>query len=186
MLSTIGFDYWESGQDYLPSPDVYQNFVEHQTRLMAEFRRLATQHAFTTVDARGPIPEVFRALCAVIEPGRADMATLESVDGGRPTSSKCCRKGFRARGAASPFGVVCQLLWSARYAGERHRASLFHARRQTEPSGPGRARSTRARRRPTLDCFRAMCSRLTTPSCRLPSRSCRATTRSTSRWAGLP
>ena len=48
VLSTTGFDYWESGQDYLPSPDVYNNFVEHQTRLLAEFRRLATEHAFTT------------------------------------------------------------------------------------------------------------------------------------------
>jgi dTMP kinase len=81
VLSTIGFDYWESGQDYLPSPDVYQNFVEHQTRLLAEFRRLATEHAFTTIDARGPIPEVFQALCAEIEPVVHGMATLESDNG---------------------------------------------------------------------------------------------------------
>ena len=78
VLSSTGFDYWESGQDYLPSPDVYQNFVEHQTRLMAEFRRLATQHAFTTVDARGSIPEVFQALCAEIEPVVQGMATFDA------------------------------------------------------------------------------------------------------------
>src|SRR3984893_4203586 len=75
VLRSTGFDYWESGQAYLPSPDVYQNFVEHQTRLMAEFRRLANQHAFTTVNARGPIPDVFRALCAEIEPVVQSMAT---------------------------------------------------------------------------------------------------------------
>jgi len=80
VLSTTGFDYWESGQDYLPSPDVYQNFVEHQTRLLAEFRRLATEHAFTTVDARGPIPEVFRALCAEIEPVVQGMASSFETD----------------------------------------------------------------------------------------------------------
>jgi dTMP kinase len=79
VLSTTGFDYWESGQDYLPSPDVYQNFVEHQTRLLAEFRRLATEHAFTTVDARGPIAEVFRSLCDVIEPVLQSMATVDSM-----------------------------------------------------------------------------------------------------------
>jgi dTMP kinase len=78
VLSTTGFDYWESGQDYLPSPDVYHNFVEHQTRLLSEFRRLAREHAFTTVDARGPIPEVFRALCEVIEPVVQDMRTFDS------------------------------------------------------------------------------------------------------------
>jgi dTMP kinase len=79
VLSTTGFDYWESGQDYLPGPDVYGNFVEHQTRLLAEFRRLATEHAFTTVDARGPVSEVFRALCDIIEPVVQDMATFDSV-----------------------------------------------------------------------------------------------------------
>ena len=79
VLSSTGFDYWESGQDYLPGPDVYDNFVEHQTRLLAEFRRLAREHAFTTVDARGPVAEVFRALCDVIEPVVQDMATFESI-----------------------------------------------------------------------------------------------------------
>jgi dTMP kinase len=79
VLSTTGFDYWESGQDYLPGPDVYFNFVEHQTRLLAEFRRLAREHAFQTVDARGPVADVFRALSEIIEPVVQDMATLDSV-----------------------------------------------------------------------------------------------------------
>lgn len=78
VLNSIGFDYWESGQDYLPSPDVYQNFVEHQTRLLAEFRRLAREHAFTTIDARPAIPEVFRQLCKVIEPIVQDMSSSAS------------------------------------------------------------------------------------------------------------
>ena len=79
VLSTTGFDYWESGQDYLPGPDVYMNFVEHQSRLLAEFRRLAVEHAFTTVDARASVADVFHALCEVIEPLVQDMATFEAV-----------------------------------------------------------------------------------------------------------
>jgi dTMP kinase len=79
LSSTTGFDYWESGQDYLPSPDVYANFVEHQTRLLAEFRRLAAEHAFTTVDARQTVSEVFKALSEVIEPIVQDMATFDAV-----------------------------------------------------------------------------------------------------------
>jgi dTMP kinase len=79
VLNTAGFDYWESGQDYLPIPNVYQNFVEHQTRMLAEFRRLATQHAFTTVDARRPIPEVFEALCEIIEPVVQAMANADHI-----------------------------------------------------------------------------------------------------------
>ena len=80
VLGSTGFDYWESGQDYLPGPDVYDNFVEHQSRLLAEFRRLAVEHAFTTVDARGTIAEVFRALCEIIEPVVQDMATLDGAE----------------------------------------------------------------------------------------------------------
>jgi len=79
VLGTTGFDYWESGQDYLAGPDVFSNFVEHQTRLLAEFRRLAVEHGFTTVDARGPVAEVFHVLCEVIEPLVQDMARFEAV-----------------------------------------------------------------------------------------------------------
>ncbi len=78
VLSSTGFDYWESGQDYLPGPDVYVNFVEHQTRLLAEFRRLAVEHAFTTVDARLSVAEVFRTLCEVIDPVVDSMDTFEA------------------------------------------------------------------------------------------------------------
>jgi dTMP kinase len=83
VLGSTGFDYWESGQDYLPGPDVYDNFVEHQSRLLAEFRRLAVEHAFTTVDARGSVAEVFRSLCEIIEPVVQDMATFDDVGNGQ-------------------------------------------------------------------------------------------------------
>ena len=56
---------------------MYVNFVEHQTRLLAEFRRLAVEHAFTTVDARRPVAEVFRMLSQVIEPVVQSMDTFE-------------------------------------------------------------------------------------------------------------
>lgn len=82
VLSSTGFDYWESGQDYLPGPDVYHNFVEHQTRLLAEFRRLAVEHAFTTVDARAPISDVFQMLCEIIEPVVQDMGTANGLTNG--------------------------------------------------------------------------------------------------------
>jgi dTMP kinase len=83
VMSSTGFDYWESGQDYLEGPDVYRNFVEHQMRLLAEFRRLAAQHVFTTVDARGPVAGVFHALCDVIEPLVQDMATFAAAEEAR-------------------------------------------------------------------------------------------------------
>lgn len=83
VLGSTGFDYWESGHDYLRGPDVHANFVEHQTRLLAEFRRLAVEHAFTTVDARGSVADVFRALCDVIEPVVQRMIETDTVANGR-------------------------------------------------------------------------------------------------------
>jgi dTMP kinase len=73
VLASTGFDYWESGQDYLPGQDVFNSFVEYQSHVLAEFRRLAHEHHFVTVDARGSIHEVFRQLCGAIEPVVAGM-----------------------------------------------------------------------------------------------------------------
>ena len=62
VLSSTGLDYWESGDDFLAGPDLYHNFVDYQTRLLAEFRRLASVHDFKTVDARGTVSDVFQAM----------------------------------------------------------------------------------------------------------------------------
>jgi dTMP kinase len=87
VLASTGFDYWESGQDYLPGQDVFHSFVEHQTRLLTELRRQAHEHDFTIVDARQPIHEVFRLLCEAIEPvvsGMGGASGLPSGSSGRP------------------------------------------------------------------------------------------------------
>lgn len=67
VLNSTGLDYWESGEDFLPGPDLYHNFVEYQTRLLGVFRELATLNSFTVVDARQSAPSVFKTLSAEIE-----------------------------------------------------------------------------------------------------------------------
>ena len=62
VLSVRQLDHWESGEDFLRGPDLYDNFIRYQTALLEEFRGLAKQHGFSTVDARGSVSEVFRAL----------------------------------------------------------------------------------------------------------------------------
>ncbi len=62
VLSSRGFDYWESGRDYLGGGDVYASFVRYQTQLLTEFRRLGERHDFTTIDARGSVADVFHHL----------------------------------------------------------------------------------------------------------------------------
>jgi dTMP kinase len=67
VISSTGFDYWESGQDFLRGPDLYENFVEYQTMLLAEFRRLAQRYDFRMLDGRRGVAEVFADLCQEVE-----------------------------------------------------------------------------------------------------------------------
>lgn len=62
VLSTRGFDYWESGQDFLPGDNVFDNFVRYQRRLLDEFRHLAKRYEFHVVDARGGVAGIFGEL----------------------------------------------------------------------------------------------------------------------------
>ena len=57
-----GFDYWESGLDFLGEQDVYRSFEKYQAELLAELLRLAEDHRFEVVDARGSIARVFEVL----------------------------------------------------------------------------------------------------------------------------
>jgi dTMP kinase len=67
VLGSTGFDYWESGQDFLRSGSVFRDFVTYQTRLLEEFRRLAARNGFKVIDGRGSILEIFRAVSTEVE-----------------------------------------------------------------------------------------------------------------------
>jgi dTMP kinase len=62
VLSVRQLDHWESGEDFLRGPDLHDNFIRYQSALIEEFRNLAKDHDFVTVDARGSVGDVFRAL----------------------------------------------------------------------------------------------------------------------------
>jgi dTMP kinase len=62
VLKGRGFDYWESGLDFLRGPDLFHNFVRYQTMLLQEFRDIAARDDLLIVDARGSVTEVFSAL----------------------------------------------------------------------------------------------------------------------------
>jgi hypothetical protein len=70
-----GFDYWESGLDFLGERDVYRSFEKYQTELLAEFLRLAEDHDFEVVDARGSIATVFEILRPKVEEAVQGMET---------------------------------------------------------------------------------------------------------------
>lgn len=75
VLSVRQLDHWESGEDFLRGPDLYDNFVRYQGALIEEFRSLAKQHEFVTVDGRGSVGDVFRMLQAEVREALKDMSS---------------------------------------------------------------------------------------------------------------
>jgi len=78
VLASGGFDYWESGADFLREGDMYDAFVKYQSALLEEFDRMAEEYGFTVVDADQSIKDVFdnlkthvQAVVAEMIPGRA-------------------------------------------------------------------------------------------------------------------
>jgi dTMP kinase len=67
VLNTRGFDYWESGMDFLAGRDYYDSYIEYQTRLLAQFDAIADEFDFTHIDANRSIHEVFQSLRAEIK-----------------------------------------------------------------------------------------------------------------------
>ncbi len=62
VLTGEGFDYWESGMDVLRGDDIYVNWREYQTRLLAQFRQISKEYNFIRVDANRSAHEVFTDL----------------------------------------------------------------------------------------------------------------------------
>jgi dTMP kinase len=62
VLNARGFDYWESGVDFLQGRDYYDSFVEYQTRLLAQFDAIADEFNFVRIDANRSIRGVFQSL----------------------------------------------------------------------------------------------------------------------------
>jgi dTMP kinase len=98
-LQSTGFDYWESGQDFLRGGDLFGNFVQYQEMLLAEFRRLADRYGFRVVDARRSIAETFRSLRDVVN---EVVQTMDTGDGVVPFSLGSASDGAQELGAREP------------------------------------------------------------------------------------
>ncbi len=78
-----GMDYWESGMHLALSTDLFDSFQHYQSRLTAEYRKLAQEFGFVTVDARAPIDEIQTDLRKHIAGylRRAEPVSVPSADG---------------------------------------------------------------------------------------------------------
>jgi dTMP kinase len=59
---TTGFDYWESGMDMHLGQDMFDSFLEYQTRMLAVFDSMTEEYGFEIIDATQPPEVIYRTL----------------------------------------------------------------------------------------------------------------------------
>ena len=75
VIQHTGFNYWESGMDLHLGEDMYESFVEYQTRMLREFDNMAAEYDFQMIEASANIEEVFEQIKARVEPLLASTKT---------------------------------------------------------------------------------------------------------------
>lgn len=73
VLNARGFDYWESGMDFMGYTDFYKSYLMYQQRMLATFDALGKEFGFRDIDARLSIEEVFAQLQVAIEEAVSDL-----------------------------------------------------------------------------------------------------------------
>jgi dTMP kinase len=68
VLVGEGFDYWESGMDVLRGDDIFENYRDYQSKLLAQFRQIGKEYKFITVDANNSVQEIFSDLRRRLKP----------------------------------------------------------------------------------------------------------------------
>lgn len=67
VLGSRGFDFWESGMDFLGTADYYQGFAEYQQRMLDTFEDLGQEYGFVDIDATQGIRNTFLRLRQAVE-----------------------------------------------------------------------------------------------------------------------
>lgn len=62
VLQKGGFDYWESGKDMSLGDDLFESFINYQTRMLAQFDAMAREYNFQVLDASQPVSALLEQL----------------------------------------------------------------------------------------------------------------------------
>ena len=66
VLADGPFDYWESGMDMPMGEDLYDSFINYQSRIIHELDGLARDYGFHTLDATRDVDDISDELCASV------------------------------------------------------------------------------------------------------------------------
>jgi dTMP kinase len=92
VLGRGAFDYWESGMDLRFGRDMYESFVQYQTRLIRALDSMAKKYNFTVIDASLPAAAIFDEL-------KRSISTLQ-LQSVRQHGERRSRKASRTNGGA--------------------------------------------------------------------------------------
>jgi dTMP kinase len=98
VLNARGFDYWESGLDFLRGGDYYDSFVEYQRLILAQFDSIAEEYGFCRIDANRSMHQVFKDLQAGIRTVIADMKPTKQPAETKPDAKGKEREEEKAKG----------------------------------------------------------------------------------------
>lgn len=93
LSSGRGFDYWESGMDLHLGEDLYDSFIQYQTRMLKVFDRMSAEYNFHLMNAsrsvRSVAAELRRSVAKVIDGPIAtsegmSQATIKTKPAGEP------------------------------------------------------------------------------------------------------
>jgi dTMP kinase len=68
VLQRGGFDYWESGMDMRLGEDLFESFVNYQTRMLELYDSMTEEYYFQVIDASLPIEQISEQLKQQIVP----------------------------------------------------------------------------------------------------------------------
>jgi dTMP kinase len=68
VLQRGGFDYWESGMDMRLGEDLFESFVNYQTRMLELYDAMIEEYHFQVIDASLPIDQISEQLKQQIVP----------------------------------------------------------------------------------------------------------------------
>jgi dTMP kinase len=62
LIHGRGLNYWEAGMDLHPADNLYDSFLNYQSKLAGLFEQFAQEYGFVTIDAGRPVKDVFEDL----------------------------------------------------------------------------------------------------------------------------
>lgn len=67
-LQKGGFGYWEAGMDMHMGDNLFESFVNYQTRILTEFEKMSVPYKFQVIDAAQPADVIAEQLKERIRP----------------------------------------------------------------------------------------------------------------------